>query len=307
MKTNKGFAPIVIVLIIVAVLAVGGVAYYSGKNSNTIEEKQEVEQSFSPENKDINLSLILKSNIESYMASGPYKTETTTKKSACSSIFYGYENNYAYARVYCGEYDKNFTLGSASNVPARFEYDSSYKIISHIEASECCADESKDREVFGSFYDVMVKKTPSNEETAKQATEALAKIKNTEESSSEVFKNQPGAIKFIDSQGAGKWTLAVDLLSHNSKWIPGVDSTGGFFINQNSKIRNLFITANTKAYTCKDARSDSLTNTSSFISNIQSTLIKAKTDPVLVGEFGYTAYFDINGTNITAIYMQCLP
>lgn len=33
MKNNKGFAPIAIVLIIVAVLAVGGIAYYAGKSS----------------------------------------------------------------------------------------------------------------------------------------------------------------------------------------------------------------------------------------------------------------------------------
>lgn len=32
MKTNKGFAPIAIVLIIIAVLAVGGIAYYAGKS-----------------------------------------------------------------------------------------------------------------------------------------------------------------------------------------------------------------------------------------------------------------------------------
>lgn len=35
MKTNKGFAPIAIILIIIGVLAVGGIAYYVGKSSNT--------------------------------------------------------------------------------------------------------------------------------------------------------------------------------------------------------------------------------------------------------------------------------
>lgn len=34
MKTNKGFAPIAIFLIIIAILAVGGIAYYAGKNSS---------------------------------------------------------------------------------------------------------------------------------------------------------------------------------------------------------------------------------------------------------------------------------
>lgn len=36
MKNNKGFAPIAIILIIIAVLAVGGIAYYMGKSSSTL-------------------------------------------------------------------------------------------------------------------------------------------------------------------------------------------------------------------------------------------------------------------------------
>src|SRR3989344_6913100 len=42
MKTNKGFAPIALVLILVAILAVGGVAYYAGKNSNPAPQNTEV-------------------------------------------------------------------------------------------------------------------------------------------------------------------------------------------------------------------------------------------------------------------------
>ena len=38
MKNNKGFAPIAIVLIIIAVLAVGGVAYFAGKSSNSLPQ-----------------------------------------------------------------------------------------------------------------------------------------------------------------------------------------------------------------------------------------------------------------------------
>lgn len=45
MKTNKGFAPIALVLILVAVLAVGGVAYYIGKKSNAPTTNQENNQS----------------------------------------------------------------------------------------------------------------------------------------------------------------------------------------------------------------------------------------------------------------------
>jgi len=36
MKNNKGFAPIALVLIIIAVLVIGGIAYYSGKSPNTL-------------------------------------------------------------------------------------------------------------------------------------------------------------------------------------------------------------------------------------------------------------------------------
>ncbi|MES2023764.1 MAG: hypothetical protein V4439_03710 [Patescibacteria group bacterium] len=39
MKTNKGFAPIVIILIIIAVLAVGGMSYYAGKKNSVSESK----------------------------------------------------------------------------------------------------------------------------------------------------------------------------------------------------------------------------------------------------------------------------
>ena len=41
MKNNKGFAPIAIVLIVIAVLAVGGVAYYAGKSSSTLPKVSE--------------------------------------------------------------------------------------------------------------------------------------------------------------------------------------------------------------------------------------------------------------------------
>ena len=41
MKKNNGFAPIAIVLIIIGVLAIGGIAYYTGKNSNTLPKVEE--------------------------------------------------------------------------------------------------------------------------------------------------------------------------------------------------------------------------------------------------------------------------
>lgn len=120
-------------------------------------------------------------------------------------------------------------------------------------------------------------------------------ITTSEDSSSETFENQPGAIKSIKVNGINNWTLAVDLLSKNPNWLPGVDSTGEFFINQNPKIRNLNVTRDTKAYNCGfDMKPDVLVNTTTFISNIQKSSYK-------------TVYFDIKGTNITSIYQQCLP
>jgi hypothetical protein len=128
---------------------------------------------------------------------------------------------------------------------------------------------------------------------------------NSEESSNEIFKNQPGAIKSIAASGNNNWQLAVDLLTRNPKWLPGVDSSGGFFLNENPKIRNLTVTKDTKTYNCGTGVAGTppyiLQNTASFISNIQNKVNKSGE------EFGYTTYFDINGTNITAIYEQCLP
>ena len=49
MKNNKGFAPIAIVLIIIVVLAVGGVAYFAGKSSKPLPQNV-VENNLPPEN-----------------------------------------------------------------------------------------------------------------------------------------------------------------------------------------------------------------------------------------------------------------
>lgn len=139
---------------------------------------------------------------------------------------------------------------------------------------------------------------------------------SSENSLTENFINQPGAIKSITTNGINKWILAVDLLSPNTKWIPGVDSP---YINQNPKIRNLNVTSATKAYDCGTQYANgnnvgpSLQNISSFITNIQNTITQAKAD--FKNRVGATermtdwalARFDIRGTNITAIYQSCLP
>lgn len=149
---------------------------------------------------------------------------------------------------------------------------------------------------------------------------------NNEESTSEFFTKQPGAIKSIlankDKDGFenGSWTLSVDLLSDNPRWVPGDDSTGGFFINQNEKLRNLLVLTNTKTYECGEGPDGNPTtpdvleiNTSNYINYIKDRMDKRQSEMIANKPVRkeitdlYTAYLDINGANITAIYEQCLP
>ena len=127
---------------------------------------------------------------------------------------------------------------------------------------------------------------------------------SSENSLVEIFNNQPGAIKSVVVKGNNQWILTVDLLTKNPNFLPGETD---FFTNQNLKIRNLTVTKDTKAYNCQNPKDYLLGNISSLMSNIQDVINKAKTDSGLIGTFGYTIYFDINGTSITAIYQQCLP
>ena len=134
----------------------------------------------------------------------------------------------------------------------------------------------------------------------KKETKKVDSTLSSEESSTESFNHQPGDIKSVKVGGVNNWIFAVDILSRNPNWLPGVDSSGPFFLNQNTKIRNLNITSNTKTYNCGEGpdnnstSADVFVSTSDFIKKIQSDEYK-------------TRYFDISGTNITAIYEQCLP
>ncbi|HEU0085404.1 MAG TPA: hypothetical protein VFQ59_00370 [Candidatus Paceibacterota bacterium] len=132
----------------------------------------------------------------------------------------------------------------------------------------------------------------------------------SEQVNTENFNNQPGAVKSIQTNSSTSWTLAVDLLTHNPNWLPGVDSSGGFFINQNTMIRNLSVTNATKTYICgagpdgNSTTADVLENTSSFLSSINANIKNKDYNSQFVGP---TSYFDIKGTSIIAIYQQCLP
>lgn len=183
MKTlNKGFAPIVLVIIIVALLSVGGVVYYKKIKPETyagIENTEQINQTLNEQNAQ-NIAVIdpkLKSNIEAYMAL-KYQPKTEFLTTTCSSLVYGVGDGYAYAWVYCGTYEKSLALSTASSVGVRLKYNSSYKIISHDEVSECCGNEARDLQVFpGKYYQLLVKGHPTNEQSQALAAEALNKAK----------------------------------------------------------------------------------------------------------------------------------
>ncbi|MCX6752820.1 MAG: hypothetical protein NTW62_00530 [Candidatus Nomurabacteria bacterium] len=242
MKKNKGFIGIgMFIAIIVAALAVGGGAtYYATKNSQKVQENNVVDNSQQiPQNNNyqkipgnengvINsngqapavnpahpeqaqntssekeISLKIKSNVESFMASHNYKSQTTGNISSCSSVLYGYENNYAYAWVFCGEYDKNFKLGPASSVAVRVTYNSNYEITAIKEGSECCNNQIEDKQIFGKYYDIS-SKGPSNEIRASLQSEALNKIKNLSSNNhsplSSCLPTDPASVHVISPNG----------------------------------------------------------------------------------------------------------
>jgi len=122
---------------------------------------------------------------------------------------------------------------------------------------------------------------------------------SSEDENQESFINQPGAVKSITG-----WILAVDLLTHNSKWIPGVDSTGPFFLNQNQKVRNLKVTSDTVIYPCQPGSQ----NISTYLDSIQKRINEYNKLSDYQKSGTYVAYyFDINGSTISGIHDQCLP
>lgn len=109
---------------------------------------------------------------------------------------------------------------------------------------------------------------------------------------------QPGLITSVTKQGADRWELVIDILSHNNNWTPGGESTGSFFINKNPKLRYLTVTESTKSYQCGDGPDGNATTPDILIPN--SDFLE------LIKEYA-TAYFSITKTNILAMYQQCLP
>lgn len=132
----------------------------------------------------------------------------------------------------------------------------------------------------------------------------------SENTNSEVFTNQPGAVKSITPSGENKWILSVDLLSRNMNWRPGDDSSGGFFLNLNPKLRNLVVTNKTKVYSCEwnngnDTSPDNLINTKGYMQNLQEIFNRLKLEDR--ESEGVNMYLDVEGENIVVIHEQCLP
>lgn len=147
-----------------------------------------------------------------------------------------------------------------------------------------------------------------------------------EEDAQKSFKMQPAETSTITQNSSG-WTFALDILSP-SYLAPSHLSQGctlatcGLFVNQNPKIRNFLVTKDTKTYKCGNGPDGNLTgpdvliDTTVFVAYIQNRLahdleIQTKYPNSRVGGYDgpptYTAYFDIAGDRITAIYEQCLP
>lgn len=166
---------------------------------------------------------------------------------------------------------------------------------------------SNNPEVVSAYNKILSTLKFDNKNCSTNITNTPAPVEDSAENSlKDIFKNQPGAIKSIKIEGNNQWTLAVDLLSINANWIPGVDSTGGPLLNQNTLIRNLTVTANTKTYNC----GNSLVNTSSFITNLENTITRIKSERAS-GTAGKmedwtTVYFDIDGSDVTAIHDNCI-
>jgi hypothetical protein len=175
---------------------------------------------------DADTGLKIKYNLESFLAATDrHKPTVSGDVSSCSSILYGYENGYAYAWAFCGEYDKNFTVVTASSLPVRAQYDETYKIIEVKEAADGEHGEEVNRPLFGKFYETLMK-TPLNQDLKVLEQEALKKIQTTSLTNKEITSTEQdtkgeylGYIKSITSQN-GTNSLVIDYV----QWLTGKDA-----------------------------------------------------------------------------------
>jgi len=194
LSVKQGFAPIAIVLIVVAVLAVGGVAYYAEKSfkkeNNFINQPigndftySLYDQDFLAQNmQDIpvgtSVDSIIKTNIELFMrhvCSG-----SSDNLAVSSNKVYGYNDKYIYAWIYCAEFSTNLQLEGASSVPYRLEYKNpNYLIIGYKRSPDGEGNETINKQIFGKYYNLMIKNPPSNSEIKELENQALDKAVET--------------------------------------------------------------------------------------------------------------------------------
>lgn len=187
MKKNKGFAPIAIVLIIIAVLVVGGIVYFKVKNNSKVIENDFTyslhDQDFLAQNMpDIHVGTsvdsIIKTNIESFMkhvCSG-----SSVNLAVSSNKLYGYDDKYIYAWIYCAEFSTDSKLEGVSSVPYRLEYKNpNYLIIGYKRSPDGEGNETINKQIFGKYYDLMIKNPPSSSEIQELAKQAFDKAVET--------------------------------------------------------------------------------------------------------------------------------
>lgn len=126
-------------------------------------------------------------------------------------------------------------------------------------------------------------------------------VASLSEGGKDVFEDQYGIIKSATNVGKNQWILAVDLVTRNSKWLPGIGKEP-FFINQNPKIRNLNITTETKAYHLCSGPEGKPVNIEVFMQDLQKTMERNLEVAREVARI-----FDITGHDIVNIYSSCVP
>jgi len=92
-------------------------------------------------------------------------------------------------------------------------------------------------------------------------------------------------------------TVILDFLARNPKWLPGNNSEGPFFLNDNPKLRDVLINNSTKAFAFSGVSGAAIAPIS-----VETTISDLNS-----GSNSHIAYFDIEDGVITAIHQQCLP
>lgn len=120
---------------------------------------------------------------------------------------------------------------------------------------------------------------------------------------------QPGAVRAFDVTSEGP-IIKVDYLSANPNWLPGDDSSGGFFLNKNPKLRQLLISKDVKIFTCGGLGGGPEVKFTGKLDDY----VKTMKESVAYNADGWAVYnFDVVATqngwdgDIVNIYEQCLP